>query len=82
MAGSIPYLGVVVAALGSAAALACLLNLVLHDWVGALHLAIVATFTLITLVLAVRSLVVAIVEWWRRNREDPQGHPEDFDLAA
>jgi hypothetical protein len=48
MARSIPYFRVVVVALGSAGLLAFLLNLTLRDWVAALHLAIVLTFTFIT----------------------------------
>jgi hypothetical protein len=82
MGGPIPYLRVVVAALGSAAMLAIVLNLVLHDWVGALLLAIVATFAAITLGLGAHALVVAVIAWIRRNRDDPPGRPEDFDLAA
>ena len=82
MARSIPYSRVVVAALGSAGLLAFLLNLTLRDWVAALHLAIVLTFTFITLVLAVRALVVAVIAWIRRKGEDPPGYQRDFDLAA
>jgi len=82
MARSIPYSRVVVAALGSAGLLAFLLNLTLRDWVAALHLAIVLTFTFITLVLAVRALAVAVIAWIRRKGEDPPGYQRDFDLAA
>jgi high-affinity Fe2+/Pb2+ permease len=82
MSGPTPYLNVVVPALGFAAVLAFVLNLLLHDWVGALHLAIVATFTAITLGLLVHALLIAVIEWIRRNRDDPPGRPEDFDLAA
>ena len=82
MVGPIPYFRVVVAELGSAAVLALLLNLALHDWVAALHLAIVITFTITTLGLAVHALVVAIIDWLRRNRDDPLGPQGDFDLAA
>jgi len=71
-----------VAALGSAGLLAFLLNLTLRDWVAALHLAIVLTFTFITLVLAVRALAVAVIAWIRRKGEDPPGYQRDFDLAA
>jgi hypothetical protein len=82
MAKPIPYSRVIVVALGSAALLAFLLNLTLRDWVAALHLAIVMVFTLITLVLAVRALLVAFIAWIRRNRDNPPGHQKDFDLAA
>ena len=82
MGGPTPYLRVVVAAIGSAAVLALVLDLVLHDWVGAAHVAIVAVFTAITLGLAAHTLVVAVIDWLRRNRDDPPGRPEDFDLAA
>ena len=82
MAKPIPYSRVIVVALGSAGVLAYLLNLTLRDWVAALHLAIVLTFTLITLVLVVRALVVALIEWIRRKGDDPPGHQKDFDLVA
>jgi hypothetical protein len=62
--------------------LAFLLNLTLRDWVAALHLAIVLIFTFITLVLAVRALVVAVIEWIRRKGDDPPGYQRDFDLVA
>jgi uncharacterized membrane protein len=82
MARSIPYFRVVVVALGSAGLLAFLLNLTLRDWVAALHLAIVLTFTFITLVLVMRALVVAVIEWIRRKGDDPPGYQRDFDLVA
>ena len=82
MAKPIPYSRVIVVALGSAGLLAFLLNLTLRDWVAALHLAIVLIFTVITLVLAVRALVVALIDWIRRRGDDPPGHQRDFDLAA
>ena len=82
MARPIPYLRVIVVALVSAGLLAYLLNLTLRDWVAALHLAIVLTFTFITLVLAVRALVVAVIEWIRRKGDDPPGYQKDFDLVA
>jgi high-affinity Fe2+/Pb2+ permease len=82
MVGPTPYLRVIVAALGSAAVLAFVLNLVLHDWVGALHVSIVAIFTTITLGLAAHALAIAVLDWLHRNRDDPPGRPEDFDLAA
>jgi hypothetical protein len=82
MVARIPYFRFVVAALGSAAVLAFLLNLTLRDWVAALHLAVVLTFTLTTLALAMRALVVAIIDWVRRRRDDPPGRREDFGLAA
>jgi hypothetical protein len=71
-----------VAALASAGLLAFLLNLTLRDWVAALHLAIVLVFTFITLVLAVRTLVVAVIAWIRRKGDDPPGYQRDFDLVA
>lgn len=82
MVRPIPYFRAVAAALGSASILAFLLNLSLRDWVASLHLAVVITFTVITVGLAVHALTVAIIEWLRRNRDDPPGHQRDFDLAA
>lgn len=60
-------------ALGAMAVLAALLNMVLHDWIAALHLAVVIVFTLITVGLAVHTLIVAIINRSRRNGEDPGG---------
>jgi len=82
MARPIPYFRVVVVALVSAGLLAFLLNLTLRDWVAALHLAVVLIFTIITLVLAVRALIVAVIEWIRRKGDDPPGYQKDFDLVA
>ena len=82
MTRPIPYFRVVVVALVSAGLLAYLLNLTLRDWVAALHLAIVLIFTFITLVLAVRALVVAVITWIRRRGDDPPGYQRDFDLVA
>ena len=82
MTRPIPYFRVVAVALVSAGLLAYLLNLTLRDWVAALHLAIVLIFTFITLVLAVRALVVAVIEWIRRKGDDPPGYQKDFDLVA
>jgi len=82
MTRPIPYFRVVMVALVSAGLLAYLLNLTLRDWVAALHLAIVLIFTFITLVLAVRALVVAVIEWLRRKGDDPPGYQRDFDLVA
>ena len=82
MARSIPYSRVIVVAVVSAGLLAFLLNLTLRDWVAALHLAIVLIFTFITLVLAVRALVAAVIDWIRRKGDDPPGYQKDFDLAA
>lgn len=82
MAKPIPYSRVIVVAVVSAGLLAFLLNLTLRDWVAALHLAIVLIFTVITLVLAVRALVVAVIAWIRRRGDDPPGYQKDFDLAA
>jgi len=82
MTRPIPYFRVVIVALVSAGLLAYLLNLTLRDWVAALHLAIVLIFTFITLVLAVRALVVAVIEWLRRKGDDPPGYQKDFDLVA
>lgn len=76
-----PYFRVVVSALVSAVVLAVLLNLRLHDWAAALHLAIVGVFELITLALAVRSLVLWIIRR-RKPDDDPPGHQKDFGLAA
>ena len=82
MVGPFPYFRVVVAELMTAAVLACGLNLSLRDWVAALHLAIVITFTITTLALVVHALVVAIIDWVRRSPDDPLGPQEDFDLVA
>jgi len=82
MTRPIPYFRVVMVALVSAGLLAYLLNLTLRDWVASLHLAIVLIFTFITLVLAVRALVVAVIEWLRRKGDDPPGYQKDFDLVA
>ena len=82
MTEHIPYFRWVAAALGAASILAFLLNLSLRDWIASLHLAVVLTFMLITIVLSVHALVVAIIEWRRRNRDDPPGHQQDFDLAG
>jgi hypothetical protein len=82
MARPIPYSRVIVVAVVSASLLAFLLNLTLRDWVAALHLAIVLIFTFITLVLAVRALVAAVIDWIRRKGDDPPGYQKDFDLAA
>ena len=82
MTRPIPYFRVVIVALVSAGLLAYLLNLTLRDWVAALHLAIVLIFTFITLVLAVRALVVAVIEWLRRKGDDPPGYQKDLDLVA
>ena len=60
-------------ALGAMALLAALLNRVLHDWIASLHLAVVIVFTLITVGLAVHTLIVAIINRSRRNGEDPGG---------
>jgi hypothetical protein len=54
----------------------------MRDWVAALHLAIMTVFAVITLVLAVHAMVVAIIRWVRRNRDDPPGYQKDFDLVA
>ena len=82
MTRPIPYFRVVAVALVSAGLLAFLLNLTLRDWVASLHLAIVLIFTFITLVLAVRALVVALIAWIRRRGDDPPGYQRDFDLVA
>ena len=82
MTRPIPYFRVVAVALVSAGLLAFLLNLTLRDWVASLHLAIVLIFTFITLVLAVRALVVAVIAWIRRKGDDPPGYQKDFDLVA
>jgi hypothetical protein len=82
MIGPIPYPRVTVTALASVAVAAYLLHRALRDWVAALHLAIVLVFAVMTLVLAVHAMVVAIIRWVRRNRDDPPGHQRDFDLVA
>lgn len=76
-----PYFRTVVAAVVAAAGLAFLLNIRMHDWPAALNLAIVGVFELITLALAVRALVLWIID--RRKPDDgPPGYQEDFGLAA
>ena len=82
MIGPIPYPRITVTALGSVAVLAYLLHRAMRDWVAALHLAIMTVFAVITLVLAVHAVVVAIIRWVRRNRDDPPGYQRDFDLVA
>jgi hypothetical protein len=61
------------------AGLAIVLNMVLRDWIAALHLAVVIVFTAITVGLAVHTLIVAIANRSRRNGEDPggPGGPDD-----
>ena len=68
-----PYARAKWLALASMAGLAILLNMVLQDWVASLHLAVVVVFTLITLGLVVRALIVAIANRSRRSGEDPGG---------
>ena len=78
-----PYTRAKWLALASMAGLATLLNLVLRDWIAALHLAVVIVFTAITVGLAMRTLIVAIVSRSRRNGEDSgesgggRGGPDD-----
>jgi len=78
-----PYTRAKWLALASMAALATLLNVVLRDWIAALHLAVVVVFTTITVGLVVRTLVVAIADRLRRNGEDSgesgggHGGPDD-----
>lgn len=70
-------------ALASMAGMAALLNLVLQDWVAALHLAVVVVFTAITVGLVVHTMIVAIANRSRRNGEGPgesgggHGGPDD-----
>jgi len=66
-----PYTRAKWLALASMAGLAALLNLVLQDWIAALHLAVVVVFTAITVGLVVHTMIVAIVNRSRRNGEDP-----------
>jgi uncharacterized membrane protein len=78
-----PYTRAKWLALASMAGLAALLNVVLREWIAALHLAVVVVFTAITVGLAVRTLIAAIANRLRRNGEDPgepgggHGGPED-----
>jgi len=78
-----PYTRAKWLALASMAGLAALLNLVLQDWIAALHLAVVVVFTAITVGLVMRTLLVAIANRSRRNGEDPgesgggRGGPDD-----
>ena len=81
MALPIPYARVLGASFVAAVVLAVLLNLVLHEWVGALHLAVVIVFEAITLVLAVRALVLWIRER-RKGDDDPPGRQRDYGLAG
>jgi hypothetical protein len=82
MGQPIPYFRQVAAAVTSAALLAFLLNLALRDWMASLHLATVAVFTMLTLILMVRAAVIAIIKWRRGKDDDPPGRQEDFGLAA
>ena len=68
-----PYARAKWLALASMAGLAIPLNMVLRDWVAALHLAVVIVFTVITVLLAVHSLIVAIANRSGRNGEDSGG---------
>ena len=68
-----PYARAKWLALASMAGLAIPLNMVLRDWVASLHLAVVGVFTLITVGLVVRSLIIAIANRLRRSGEDPGG---------
>ena len=68
-----PYARAKWLALGSMAGLAALLNMVLRDWIASLHLAVVIVFTLITVGLAVHTLIVAVAGRSRRNGEEPGG---------
>jgi hypothetical protein len=68
-----PYARAKWLALASMAGLAIPLNMVLRDWVASLHLAVVGVFTLITVGLVVRSLIIAIGNRLRRSGEDPGG---------
>jgi uncharacterized membrane protein YgcG len=60
-------------ALGSIVVVAALLNMVLHDWIASLHLAVVIVFTLITVGLAVHTVIAAAVNRSGRKGEDPDG---------
>ena len=82
MVGHIPYFREVMWALGSAAVLTFLLHLAHRDWIAALYLATVMTFTIITLVLVARECVAAVIRWLRRHRDDPSSRQEDFGLAG
>lgn len=82
MAEPIPYFRVVAAGLGAASILTFLLNLALRNWIASMNLAVVVTFWIITIALAVHALVVAIIERRRRNRDDPPDCQRDFDLVA
>ena len=68
-----PYARAKWLALASMAGLAIPLNMVLRDWVASLHLAVVVVFTLITVGLVIRALIVAIANRSRRSGEDPGG---------
>jgi hypothetical protein len=57
-------------------------NLILQEAVPAVNLAVVIVFTSITLMLAAHSLVLAIRDRVRRNRDDLPGHQAHFDLVA
>lgn len=82
MSRSVPYARVLLVAFGAAVVQAVLFHLVLHDWVAALNLATVSTYTVITLVLAAHASIVAIIRWLRRKPDDPFGYQRDFDLAG
>jgi len=78
-----PYTRAKWLALAAMAGLAAVLNVVLRDWIAALHLAVVVVFTAITVGLIARTLIVAIANRSLRNGEDPgepgggHGGPDD-----
>lgn len=82
MPRSVPYARALVLALVSVAVLATALTLIRGDWIAALHLSVVVVFTIITLALVVHALIVAVIRWARRRRDDTLGDQNDYGLAA
>ena len=75
------YFRVVVPAAVATVGLAFLLNIWLHAWPAAATLAAAGVVELITLVLAVRTLVRWIIDR-RKPDDDTPGYQDDFGLAA
>ena len=78
---SVPYARFLVAAFTSSAVLAILLNRVMHEWFGAMHLAMVIVFEVTIVVHGVRSLIRWIINR-RRPDDDFPGLQGDYGLAA
>ena len=78
---SIPHARLLVMAFTASAVLAVLLNQVMHEWFGAMHLATVIVFEAIIIAYGVRSLIRWIINR-RRPDDDFPGFQGDYSLAA